>query len=203
MYPIYHFDLEQKSEDWYNLRKGKLTGSKAYPISNQGAGLETVCKEIVREFYSEKKEERYTNEHMERGNELEALAREVYQLETGNTVTEIGLVEYSETIAVSPDGLVNDNGLIEIKCHDDKLHFDLIMNFEDIPKPYYMQMQMQMLVTGRKWCDYVSYNPNFKKNIFIKRVEPDLQAFEKIKQGLEKGKTRITELKKQYENLCK
>ena len=103
-------NVQQKSHEWFALRlQYPLTASEAQAIGNNGKGLLTLCWEKMAEKYSINEKERYTNHHLERGVELEPLARSLYELETGNTVTEIGFVtneDISPIAGASPDGLV-------------------------------------------------------------------------------------------------
>ena len=179
-------NVEQGSEEWFACRLGKLTASVARTIATQGKGLETLCLEKATEILTGKPNESYKNEAMENGNLLESEARAIYELETGANVAQVGFVEENEYIGVSPDGLVGDDGLIEIKCPTNKTYTQYLLDNKIKPE-YYSQMQMQMMITGRLWCDYVVYNPNFKKSIVIQRVYPDDAEIKKIADGLAKG----------------
>ena len=188
------YDFAQRSPDWYAVRLGKLTASKAQAIGNCGKGLETLCWEKAAEIITGKGPEQLENADITRGVELEDEARGAYTIETGNFVQQIGFVEYGEYAGCSPDGLVGDDGLIEIKCKNDVNHLQLLAE-KHPDSQYQWQMQMQMLVTGRKWCDFVSYNPNFTDNpIIIIRVYPDKEMQDKLKEGIEKGTKRIKEI---------
>lgn len=200
-------NCEQKSEEWFALRlQYPLTASKADAIGTGGKGLETLCWEQMAQKYSSQDKERYTNEHLERGVELEPQAISLYELETGNKVEQVGFVtneEISEVGGASPDGLVNDDGLIEVKCFDDTKHFKASIDFKktgkfEIEKKYIWQMQMQMLFSERKWCDFVTYNPNYKTSLLIQRVLPDTEMQEKIVKGLEIGEKLLKEIEEKY-----
>jgi putative phage-type endonuclease len=186
----------QGSDEWLEDRKGKLTASNAQAISANGKGLETYVYTLLSEKYSSNNE-KYTNEDMERGNELEAMARKLYELEKDVEIKEVGFIEMDEFSGASPDGLIGEDGLVEIKSPNDKNHF-FIVSTEKIETKYIWQMQMQMLVTDRKWCDFVSFNPNFEKELVIIRVERDEKKIEKLKIGIEVGKELITKITKQY-----
>lgn len=179
-------DIEQGTPEWHALRAGRFTASDAQSIGAEGKGLETLAFEKVAEIKTGKSKESYTNDDMERGHQLEAEARNSYEIETGNTVEQIAFAELDEMIGASPDGLVGEDGLIEIKCPSDVVYTRYLYTGDVDPK-YYAQMQMQMYVTGRKWCDYVVYNPNFERSIVIKRVEIDENAQYKIQHGLKAG----------------
>jgi putative phage-type endonuclease len=187
-------NIEQGSAEWFAVRKLKLTASKADAIATAGKGLETLCLELVAEAYSKAEPERYTNEAMERGNQLEAEARGMYEaLNDFLQVQEVGFVEYSKFVGCSPDGLVGDDGLVEIKCPQDKTYANYLI-IGDIDSKYAWQMQMQMLITGRKWCDYVVYNPNFKRSCIIVRVEADKEKQEKLLAGFKKGEEILKQM---------
>lgn len=196
-------NVEQGSDEWFELRKQyPLTASNAQAIGNNGKGLETLCWEKLAEKYSNADKEIYSNKDMERGNELEPLAREMYELETGNTVIEVGFItddSISTVGGASPDGLVNNDGLIEIKAFADTKHFKAIIEQKNtgtftIESQYIWQMQQQMLFTGRDWCDFVAYNPNYLQSLLIQRVECDTVMQDKIKEGLEKGAAILKEI---------
>jgi hypothetical protein len=184
--------LEQGSDEWLELRKLKLTASNATAIGNAGKGLITHVNELVlKSFIAE--QERYVSADMERGNTLEPLARTKYEMVTGSEVEEIGFVERCKYSGCSPDGFVDKDGLLEIKARNDLKHFMLLQGGPNESATEW-QIQMQLLVCQKKWCDFVSYNPNFKKSIFIKRYQPDPTAFEKLEKGIEMGKKMIQEL---------
>lgn len=183
-------NCEQGTEEWLTCRIGKLTASTAHTIACDGKGLETLCLEKVTEILTQKPTESFKSEAMQHGNDYEDEARNIYELETGNIVSQVGFIEQDEFVGVSPDGLIGDDGLIEIKCPTDKTYTQYLLDGKIKPE-YYSQMNMQMLVTGRTWCDYVVYNPNFFKSIVIKRVIIDEDEIDKIKKGLESGKNKI------------
>lgn len=193
-------DIEQGSPEWHELRKLKLTASHATEIGNNGKGLLTyVDKLILRQIVEE---EQITSRDIERGNELEPIARLKYEFEKGVTVREVGFIEHCPNSGCSPDGLVDDDyldngpGLIEIKARNDAKHLALLMGGL-VDSGVRWQMQMQMLVTGRKWCDFISYNPNFKQSLFVKRFAIDQKLQDKLTVGLESG---IKLLKEKLQN---
>lgn len=188
--------MKQGTEEWFEARKGKLTASHAQAIGTNGKGLQTYCESVACELFSNSTE-RFSNEHTDRGNELEPQARALYELETGQQVTEVGFIDCG-ACGCSPDGLVGENGGIEIKCLDDKNHFHVLIT-EKIPSAYEWQVQMNLFVTRRKWWDVVFFNPNFERDLYIIRVKPDGDKFEKLGKGIEAGANLIQELRKKYE----
>lgn len=214
-------NCEQQTPEWFELRsKYPLTASNAQAIGNNGKGLESLVWEKLSEKYSSANKESFGSVHTDRGNELEPQARELYMLETGNEVVEVGFItddKISKVGGASPDGLVIENsiemytgkpsvqeGLLEIKCFADTKHFKAIVDFKktgkfEIESQYLWQMQQQMLFTGRKWVDFLAYNPNYSQSLLIQRVLPDEEMQQKIKDGLKKGEELINEIEK---NIC-
>jgi len=201
-------NVQQNTPEWDELRlKYPLTASKAQAIGNQKEGLESLCWDQIAKIYSlgEKKEE-YTNKDLERGKELEPTALSLYELETGNSVQKVGFItndEISKVGGSSPDGLVNDDGLVEVKAFDDTKHFKAVIEFKKtgkfkIESQYIWQMNMQMLFSERKWCDFLAFNPNYGEALLITRVFPDMIMQEKIRTGLKKGEIIINEIKNYY-----
>ena len=189
----------QGSEEWFALRlKYPLTASHAQAIATGGKGLETLCWDKMAEKYSDAPRVSYTNEHLERGIELEGQARSIYELETCLAVSEVGFVtnkSISNVAGCSPDGIV-EKGLIEIKCFEDKKHFKMIKQGIVIESQYQWQMQMQMLFTGAEFCDFVVYNPNYKESLLVERVFVDKEKQDKILEGLKKGEELLKEINK-------
>lgn len=203
------FNFPQKSEEWYKTKEQyPLSASNAQAIGNQGKGLETLVNETLAKKYSiQDYEKRYTNDDLERGIELEPLARSIYELRTEQKVEEVGFVtdeEISKVGGASPDGIVGDfEGLVEIKSFNNEKHFELICQYKetgtfDIESKYQWQMQQQILFTGAKWCDYVAFNPNYKESMLIQRVYRDEEKIEKIKQGLKLGEELLNKKEQIY-----
>jgi putative phage-type endonuclease len=189
--------ISQRSDEWFEIRRGKMTASNAQAISANGKGLETYIIGLLAEKYSNNREH-YTNGDMDRGVELEEAARMTYELEY-EKVEEVGFIEMDEHCGCSPDGLVGDDGGVEIKCVNDVNFFKLMVDGEKaIESKYKWQVQMCMLVSGRKWWDLVVYNPNFEKNLIVVRMEKDLVMQEKLIIGIEKGKKLIKDLEMRY-----
>jgi len=205
---IKYFDFEQKSPEWFEIRKLKMTASHAQAIGNCGKGLETYIREIMSEYYSSGDKKYFASRHTERGNELEPTARAIYEMERGATVREVGFVQYSEYVGASPDGLVDDDpegeGGTEIKCIDDGVYFDHMLDGANaIESKYEWQCQMNLLITGRKWWDLIYYNPNYAKTIFVYRIYPDKEKFAKLLKGFAMGETLINQIKLKVEKINK
>jgi putative phage-type endonuclease len=117
-----------------------------------------------------------TNAAMQHGTETEPLARAAYEARHDVLVDEVGFVPHPSIImaGASPDGLVGDDGLIEIKCPNTATHIETLLS-ESVPNKYYTQMQFQIACTGRKWCDFVSFDNRLPTELqmFVKRVPRD------------------------------
>lgn len=185
-------NLEQQSPEWFEIRKLKMTASHAQAIGNVGKGLETYITELVAEYLSSGDKLGFSNNHTDRGNELETLARQIYELETGNEVETVGFIEADLYSGCSPDGLVGKDGGLEIKCPDDVGFYKMLRGDEPDSK-YVWQVQMNLLLTKRKWWDLVFYNPNFKQGFVKFRIEPDKEKQEALTEGLRVGAEMITE----------
>lgn len=185
-------DLVQGSPEWLAVRLGKFGGTDAQAVATNGKGLETLCFQKVGEIITNRPSTTYTNPDMERGNELEDTARSAYEIQAGNQVVQIGYVELSEYVGVSPDGLIGDDGLVEIKCPTDA-NFVRFMIEKKPDTKYVWQMQHQMYVTDRKWCDFVVFNDNLNK-MEVLRVDRDESMIEKLRIGLEQGVAKVQEI---------
>ena len=161
--------IVQGSDEWRQARLGKLTASRvadalARTKSGWGASRKTYRTQLVLERRTGIAAEGYTNRAMQWGTDTEPRARAVYALETLEDVVEVGFVDHP-TIPMSgcsPDGLVGADGLVELKCPESHTHLEYILGIEPIPAKYLAQMQWQMACTGRKWCDYVSFDPRMR-----------------------------------------
>jgi len=185
-------EMEQRSDAWFEVKKGKFSASDANTIQAMGKGLDSLVYKKVAEILSGKDQDEYTNGDMERGVENESFARNAYEIATGNIVKQVGFVELDAHTGCSPDGLVGDDGLVEIKCQRGYKYVEIAIT-KEIDKKYLDQMQMQMLVTGRKWCDYVCYDENFPEPVII-RVDADPEMQVKIKRGLDYAIKKLDEV---------
>lgn len=184
-------NCEQGSDEWLELRKGVATASNFSKIitatGKESATLEKYAFDLATDTLLTKIEEGYKNANMQRGNDLEAMARQAYQ----EQIDDFALVEECGFITTdcgrfgySPDGLIDD-GLIEIKCPLAKTHFGYILD-DKCPSDYYAQVQGGLFITGKKWIDFISYHPDFRQPLFVKRVERDEEFIAKLVALLEK-----------------
>lgn len=182
--------IEQGTPEWLMLRLGKFTASDAQAIASNGKGLETLVFEKAAEILTGKLKDEYTNADMDRGNELEEQARNEYELATGVVVKRVGFIEKSERVGCSPDGLIGEDGLQEIKCKNDA-NFARYMFDKIIDPAHIWQMQMQLLISERQYCDYVVFNPNFPTSVIVTKVVRDEIAIEKLRIGLEEAQEKL------------
>jgi len=169
----------QGTPEWLAERAGRVTASM---ISNvlmkpETAGYRDYQAQLVAEILTGKPQgSDYTNAAMQFGTETEPLARSAYEVHTGMTVTEVGLCQHP-TISrsgASPDGLVGEFGLIEIKCPKIATHLSYLIA-DVVPAGYKNQMMWQMACTGRQWCDFVSFRPDLPEHLqmFLIRFNRD------------------------------
>ena len=173
--------MEQRTDEWYAARLGKVTASRvADIIAKTKSGYSTSRANYMAELICERltgvRGDFYMNAAMQWGVEKEPEARAFYEAQTGSLVTEVGFTPHNfiDAAGASPDGLVDDDGLVEFKCPITATHLDTVLT-ETVPGKYATQMQWQMACTGRKWCDFVSYDPRLPEEmrLFVKRVPRD------------------------------
>ncbi len=169
--------MEQRSPEWFAARLGKVTASRVADLmattkTGFAASRANYMAELICERLTGQPTEKYSNAAMQWGTETEPQARAAYSFMRDVEVVETGFVLHP-TIAdlgASPDGLVLDDGLVEIKCPSTATHIETLLS-ETIPAKYVTQMQVQMACTGRAWCEFVSFDP---------RLPADLQLWSKI-----------------------
>lgn len=203
--------MEQRTEEWFAARLGKVTASRIADVmaktkTGYGASRANYMAELICERLTGAPQNAFTSSAMQWGTDNEPLARAAYEAALGDLVEETGFVPHDEIMAAgaSPDGLVGTDGLVEIKCPNTATHIDTLLG-DEIPAKYMLQMQWQMACTGRKWCDFVSYDPRMPANmqLFIKRVQRDDTMIADIKKEvtafLAEVDDRIAKLNKRYE----
>lgn len=195
-----YIDCEQRSPEWYAARCGVLTASACEDIMTPARRKSFVSK-MIAEIVTGKPDSFPMNEYMEWGVKYEDEAREAYEKHTDTEVKQTGFVYYNEDklVGCSPDGLVGKAGLIEIKCPMTKTHIQYLQEGE--PKKYFMQMQFQMMVTGKIWCDFVSYDPRLPESmrLFVCRVERDPLTINRILASIESTTKEIDEFLNKYD----
>jgi len=186
-YPIIH-TMEQGSDEWFAARLGHVTASK-FKIAKSSPstkGRKRLMYGLVEEARKGTRRESFKSSAMQDGSDLEDSARDYYADLFGYEVRQVGFVEYSKYIGVSPDGLIGDDGLVEIKCPITPTHIGYI-DEDVLPVDYKEQVYGQLWVTGRKWCDIVSFDPSWKDQVLWRlRVERDEKEIEIIENKVNK-----------------
>lgn len=156
--------MEQRTDEWFDIKRGKVSASHMADVQAGGKGVtrRNYLMKIVCEKLTGKTDQNgYSNGHMERGIELEDDARKCYEFETGNDVEQVGFIDHPfiDDFGCSPDGLVGEEGMVEIKCQIPAVHIECMTSRETSGK-YQKQMQAQMSCANRQWVDFVSYCPD-------------------------------------------
>ena len=178
-------ELEQGSDEWLAARRGILTASEAKLIVTPKFSVANNDKkrahayELAAQRVTGRTEPQYISDDMLRGMFDEATARDIYA-EHYEPVTEVGFITNEiegAMVGYSPDGLAGDDGLIEIKSRRQKFQMQYISEMV-APPEHLVQMHFGMLVSGRKWCDYVQYCAGMP--LFVKRVYRDEEIIKKL-----------------------
>lgn len=205
---IYHYNIIQKSDEWHNIRAGKITASvmeKFFANSSRGDGVFsqgalTELNRIVGERVSGQASiNSFYSKATERGNDLEYDARRLYKIKTFSDVVECGFIESDDhTYGCSPDGLVDDDGMIECKGYSDIANHVKATRGKNTD--HRIQIQFQLFCSGRKWCDYVSYYPEAGKGVQISilRHYPDYDLFRQFEHKLKRAEAKIIEMTIEY-----
>lgn len=173
--------MDQRTDEWFAARLGKVTASKIADVMTKtktgyGAGRANYVAQLVTERLTGTKADSFTNAAMQWGVDCEERARAAYEFTTGLTVVETGLVDHPTVAmsAASPDGLVGEVGLLEIKCPNSATHIATLQGGA-IDRKYLLQMQWQMACTVREWCDFASYDPRLplEMQLHVVRVPRD------------------------------
>lgn len=174
--------MEQNSEEWRNSRIGQVSASRLLAVMAKGkngapsATRENLMADLIAERLTGVPMETFKSDAMQWGTDTEPLARQWYEEAEGVFVEQCGYIPHP-TIAhsgASPDGLVGDDGLVEIKCPKTATHIATLLG-SSIDRGYMLQMQWQMECTGRQWCDFVSFDPRMPpaKQGHCRRVQRD------------------------------
>jgi putative phage-type endonuclease len=173
--------MDQRTEEWFSARLGKVTASRVADVmaktkSGPSASRANYMADLICERLTGQRQEGFTSTAMQWGTDTEPQARAAYEFMTDAAVIETGLCLHPmiADFGASPDGLVGEDGLLEIKCPNSAAHIETLLSGE-APAKYKTQMQSQMACTGRAWCDFVSFDPRLPADmqLFVKRVHRD------------------------------
>jgi len=174
-------NIIQGTPEWHQLRLGKVTASRVADIlaktkTGVSASRQNYLIELALQRVTGQIEESFTSSAMEWGTENEPKARMAYEVFNDVLVEQIPFVDHPtiEGFGASPDGLVNIDGLCEIKCPNSATHWSYVKSGEP-PNKYFIQMQVQLACTQREWNDFISYDPRMpeRSKLFVKRVFRD------------------------------
>ena len=208
MNPIY-INVEQGSDEWHKHRCGSLGASQVHDVlaktkSGYSAARGNTTARMAIERLTGVTQETFKNAAMQWGNDMEPRARAAYEFVTGNSVDIVGLFKYENMPGThaSPDGLVGPDGCIEIKCPNSLTHIETL-DSEKIDPKYLTQMQWQMFMTGRDWCDFVSYDPRCPDDLqlFIKRVDRDPKRIQELCDEVQKFLGEVDQMLNRIQNI--
>ena len=179
-------NIEQGSPEWLQLRCGVVTASNFTAVLSKGTTRKTYLMKLVAERLTGEVPESFSNKATQWGTDHEPMARANYELETGACVNGIAFIAVDDWVGVSPDGLIGDDGLIEIKCPNTTTHIETFLS-NKMPTKHKPQVQGQLWASGRQWCDFVSYDPRLPgKELFITRVVRDDDYIAEIEAAINK-----------------
>lgn len=180
--------MEQGTPEWKEARLGKVTASRVADViaktkTGVSASRANYAAQLIAERLTCTAADGYTNAAMQWGTETEDSARAAYEFHTGVVIEQVGFIRHPsiEMSGASPDGLAGEDGLIECKCPNTATHIETLIGGK-VPSKYVTQMQWQMACTGRKWCDFVSYDPRMpeRMRLFIQRVNRDDKLIDEL-----------------------
>lgn len=192
--------MEQRSDEWFAARLGFATASR---MTDALAGPETAARrgyliQLVTERLTGQQQDSFTSAAMQRGIDLEPTARMAYESKNGFVdKTDFHKHPQIEWFGASPDGLVGEDGLVEIKCPNSTTHVDYLLSGKP-PTKYVKQMLAQLACTGRKWVDFVSFDDRLPEHLqlFVVRFEPKPEEIAKLEEGVIKF---LNDVEKEYE----
>jgi len=202
--------MEQRTDEWFSARLGCVTASRTADVmaktkSGYSASRSNYMAQLITERLTGQQTEGFSSAAMQWGTDTEPQARMAYELMTGETVQEtgFGLHPSIKFFGASPDGLVGSDGLLEIKCPNTSTHIDTLLA-DKVPSKYLTQMHVQMICTGRNWCDFVSFDPRLpgdmsfwmqrvnRDDAFCKEIEAEVSSF------LDELGTKIQQLRSKF-----
>lgn len=202
--------MQQGTPEWLALRAGKFTGSRfadlmAVTRSGPSASRSNLITMLALERLTGEPEQTFQNDAMRRGSELEPFARGAYEAYTGELVEIVAFVPHPTltSVGVSPDGYVGDDGLIEIKCPASQSKHLAALRDGSHAQEYHWQIQGQLWVCGRQWCDAVSFDPRFPAGLqlAIKRVTRDEEAIAKLEAACIKADSEVDAIVEELRNM--
>jgi hypothetical protein len=198
------FDIEQGTDEWFRARMGIPTASEFSTVLAKGKGdsesktRRTYMLKLAGEVLTGEPMESYTNAHMERGKSMEDEARNFYSFKHDAELTRVGFVKNGST-GCSPDSLIGDNGMVEIKTKLPHLMIDCLLR-DSFPADHKAQCQGGLWVTGREWIDLVIYWPGLP--LFVKRATRDEAYIAELAKAVEQFNAELAETVKRVRRLA-
>lgn len=190
--------IEQQSQAWFDLKAGQISASRMCQMMAEGNGLtreKYKMKLAVERLTGQPVNEGFKSAAIDRGNELEPQARDFYEVITGCTITQVPFICHDNVGLASPDALVDDDGLLEIKCPQMHTHLHYLIT-KKIPRAYMLQMYWQLACTKRKWVDWLTFYPELPPNLraFIVRVPYHAGEIQTLEREAQRFDNEINEL---------
>ena len=205
-------EIEQRTDEWFAARLGKVTASRVADVmaktkTGYSTSRDNYMAQLICERLTGQRQESYSNAAMDWGTQTEPLARAAYEIHKSVLVDEVGLIDhpYLPMCAASPDGLVDIDGMVEIKCPNTSTHFDTLLA-NKMPAKYMPQVQWQMACANRLWVDFVSFDPRAPEGLqlFITRIDRDdkyiLSMEAEVNKFLQELEEKINQLEKRKQN---
>ncbi len=187
-------NIIQLSPEWYEVKLGVVSTSNFDKVLNSGSGRGLYMRKLAAERLTGITQNGYSNEAMENGLDTESEARGYYAREKDCPVREVGFIKRDDWVGTSPDGLVDKDGMVEIKCPLASTHIDNILKAK-MPALYRPQVQGQLWVAERQWCDWISYCPSVKSRPFFSvRILRDEKYINVLKVGVEQFVKELKEM---------
>lgn len=192
--------MEQRSDEWFATRLGKVTASCIYKVmaktkTGYGADRANYAAQLVAERLSGTPASSFSNAAMQWGTDMEPEARAAYAEMAGDMPVEIAFIDHPtiEMSGASPDGLMGFDGMLEIKCPNTATHIDTLKG-SSIDRKYILQMQWQMACAQRDWCDFASYDPRLpdEMRLHVRRVERDDELLAEVEGEVSKFLAEVT-----------
>jgi len=193
--PIFH-DAEQQSPEWFLERLGMVTASKMALVKSSDTGRKKYMLQLIGERLSGLPKRGYTGgKGTDYGNEYEDQALACHELEQGLSIRRVGFIEISPDLGLSPDGLIDDDGMVEAKCRYPHTQLETILSGKMPPQERW-QVQFSLWGLGRDWCDYVSFCPDIKTSAryFTKRIQRDPVVITTIRQEVTRFLNEMTSI---------
>lgn len=189
-------------DEWLRARAGKITASRMADLTAKtktgwGASRKNYIAQLVAERLTGQPSPSFTNAAMQHGIDTEPEARAAYEFRADVDVVEVGFIDHPtiEMSGASPDGLILDDGMLEIKAPNTATHIEYLQAGKP-PQKYALQMQWQMACTNRQWCDFVSYDPRMPEHlrILIVRVERDEDTIAMLEKAVIDANSEIDQI---------